>query len=406
MNIKKGNELLSFIWDKTKHKYERKYVNHFYEKMKNEKFSYVFYGLRRIGKTTMCFQILNKFLENKIYNENEVAFLDIELELSLGTTSESIKRYIFEFLKNNKIKLFFFDEVQLLENWDMFIKSINDHFINTKIICSGSSSYNLKEKESGVGRFIKINIQPLMFNEFIEIRKKEIKNLSKRETIDFYLKETPFFEIWKMKDEDSKKRYMLDILEKTIIYDLNFIVNRSFTPSYMKQIIREISLSETGELSFEKIRSIFFIPKTTFYEYINIMQSIGILNILERYNKNLTLSKRGPNKYYLSFPFFYNLYINSNNVFNIGKRYESLFLMYLNYKYNIENLERKIFYIKDKDKTGIYQEIDFYIPEEKIAYELKTKNINFNNLYLELSESSSINLKTIDIENLYDFLKE
>lgn len=191
---------------------------------------------------------------------------------------------------------------------------------------------------------------------------------------------------------------MLDILEKTIIYDLNFIVNRSFTPSYMKQIIREIALSETGELNFEKIRSKLSIPKTTFYEYLNIMENIGVIRILERYNGNLILSKRGPNKYYLSLLFFYNLYFNLDHTFHIGKIYESLFLMHLNYKYNLENLKRKIFYIKDKE------EIDFYIPSENIGFELKSKNIEFNNLYLRLSSSGLVNLKTLNIDDLFDFI--
>lgn len=108
MNIKTGKELLNFIEDRTKNKYERKYVNHFYKKIKNEKFSYVFYGIRRIGKTTMCFQILNKFISNKELKIDEIIFLDIELELSLGNKSEIIKQKFFELFKSNKFKLVFF----------------------------------------------------------------------------------------------------------------------------------------------------------------------------------------------------------------------------------------------------------------------------------------------------------
>ena len=63
---------------------------------------------------------------------------------------------------------------------------------------------------------------------------------------------------------------MIEIIEKTITQDLLSIINRSFTSSYMKQIIREIAISETGELSFDKIQSKYSIPKTTFYEYIDM----------------------------------------------------------------------------------------------------------------------------------------
>lgn len=78
----------------------------------------------------------------------------------------------------------------------MFIKNLNDHFPNVKIISSGSSSYYLKEKEFGLGRFIKVNIQPLMLSEFISIRKEEIKDFSKKEIINLF-KRNFFF--WIMK---------------------------------------------------------------------------------------------------------------------------------------------------------------------------------------------------------------
>lgn len=399
MNIVYSQKLLDEIKHKIKGSYKRQYVDYFYNKLINEKFSYVFYGMRRIGKTTMCLQILNQFIDKNVFSLNEIAYVDVEFELSLGNSSKDIKNTILNFIKDKKIKLIFFDEVQMLEQWDMFIKSLNEHFLDLKIICSGSSSYNLREKESGVGRFNKVYIQPLTLSEFEEIRKNELVGLNKKQIIDKYLKETPFFEIWDMNNDDEKKRFLISILEKTIINDLNITMNRSFTQSYIKQIIREIALSETGELSFDKIQSKFSIPKTTFYEYLSIMQNIKIITILERYNGNLVISKRGPNKYYLSLPFFYKLYLDDKLEFHQGKIYESLLLMHLDVKYNIESIDRKIFYIKDK------HEIDFYIPDKKIGYELKTNNIEYNELYMRLNESGNVVLKTLDIEDLYDFIK-
>lgn len=398
MEFEYGNNLLTIIKQKIHDKYEREYVNYFYNKLIKGNTSLVMYGMRRIGKTTLCFQLLNKLIVEEKYVVDEMMYIDIEFLLSLGYDENKIKQSIVEFIKNKHIKFAFFDEIQLLNKWDMFIKSIIDYFDELKIICSGSSSYNLKETESGVGRFDKFCIYPLLLREFCEIKKIDISSLSKKEVIDLYLNETPFFEMWNLENEDMKKRFLINILEKTIINDLNFSINRSYTPSYMKQIIREIALSETGELGFEKLQTILSIPKTTFYEYLNILQNINIINILERYNAKLTLSKRGPNKYYFSLPFFYKLYINNKNQFYQGKIYESLFLMHLNIVYNDEQLKNKIFYIKDK------YEIDFYIPEHKIAYELKTSNIKFNELYLKLSQQNLITLTTLDIDELFNFI--
>lgn len=399
MNIKTGQELKKYIELKIKDKYQRSYVDYFYHKLLNEKFYYVLYGFRRIGKSTLCFQILDKFITNNIYCVNEIGFIDIELEISLGNTVNNIKQYIFEIIKQNKIKLLFLDEIQIIEDWDLFLKSLHDHFNNVKIICTGSSSYKLKQKESGIGRFIRFNILPISLNEFIDIKKINTSKISKKEIIQKYLNETCFFELWDIHDNDLRKKYMIEIIEKTITQDLLSIVNRSFTSSYMKQIIREIAISETGELSFDKIQSKYSIPKTTFYEYIDILQNIGVIHILDRYNKNLELSKRGPNKYYLSLPFLYQLYLEDQNVFHKGKILESLFLMNLNKKINENSLSTKISYIRDKQG-----EIDFYIPDSNIAYELKSNTISFNDLHIYLSKEKSLDIKIINIDELFNML--
>ena len=134
MNIKTGQELKKYIELKIKDKYQRSYVDYFYHKLLNEKFYYVLYGFRRIGKSTLCFQILDKFITNNIYCVNEIGFIDIELEISLGKTVNNIKQYIFEIIKQNKIKLLFLDEIQIIDDWDLFLKSLHDHFNNVKII--------------------------------------------------------------------------------------------------------------------------------------------------------------------------------------------------------------------------------------------------------------------------------
>lgn len=55
----------------------------------------------------MCFQILNKFISNKELKIDEIIFLDIELELSLGNKSEIIKQKFFKLFRSNKFKLVF-----------------------------------------------------------------------------------------------------------------------------------------------------------------------------------------------------------------------------------------------------------------------------------------------------------
>lgn len=106
---------MNFIENRTKNKYERKYVNHFYKKIKNEKFYYVFCGSRRIGKTTMCFQIINKlfsfkFILNKELEIEEIYFYILSENISFELKLENIEfdnLYLrLSFLSHGKFKEF------------------------------------------------------------------------------------------------------------------------------------------------------------------------------------------------------------------------------------------------------------------------------------------------------------
>jgi len=135
------------------------------------------YGMRRTGKTTLMFQMIDNLLvENDI---EPLRILYFSFDEKIESINEIVEKYKTEVLKKRvpgeKI-YFFFDEVQKLTDWQDQIKILYDLEPDTKIILSGSSALFLGKgaSESLAGRFFKFKITPLTFDEYLEFENTKI----------------------------------------------------------------------------------------------------------------------------------------------------------------------------------------------------------------------------------------
>ena len=129
-------------------------------------------GMRRVGKTWFCYQKIHEFLKAGI-KKNEILFLNFEddrlLEFKLHHFQEILDVYYSKYPENrNQTSYFFFDEIQRIDQWEIFIRRLIDTE-NVQIYLTGSSS-KLLSKEIATGlrvRFLTIEIFPFSFYEFL-----------------------------------------------------------------------------------------------------------------------------------------------------------------------------------------------------------------------------------------------
>ena len=128
-------------------------------------------GMRRVGKSTLMLQIKDILLEdvpteNKIYiNFEAFNFMSIK-------NSDDLKNYLQSILnsKDPSAKLyFFFDEIQLVENWERIVNALRLNE-NYDIYITGSNSNIISGELSTLlaGRFVEFEIQPFVFSEYKE----------------------------------------------------------------------------------------------------------------------------------------------------------------------------------------------------------------------------------------------
>ena len=118
----------------------------------------VIIGLRRVGKSTIFYQLIDKLIKNKFdplkilyINFDEPSFQENRIDELLKEYSELTDVDY----KNERIFLFL-DEVQKSKNWTADVKLIYDNLPNIKILISGSASLNIlsKARKTLAGRTI------------------------------------------------------------------------------------------------------------------------------------------------------------------------------------------------------------------------------------------------------------
>lgn len=137
-------------------------------------------GLRRVGKTTLMYQLIQYLLEEIerkcvfYFSFDEEPF---DIEEVLETYRELILRRGWRELDRVYI---FLDEVQKVEGWQDKIKIYYDLYPNLKFIVSGSASLIIekKAKESLAGRLYDFHLDPLTFREFLSFKKIFFENFN------------------------------------------------------------------------------------------------------------------------------------------------------------------------------------------------------------------------------------
>jgi uncharacterized protein len=269
-------------------------------------------GNRRSGKTYFFYQLVKELLVKGIAKD-QILYINFDDDrlypLKLDELDYLIESYYELFPENkNKKKYFFLDEIQTIDNWELFVRRLNDKE-NIKIYLTGSSSKLLSQEiaTSLRGRTLSYYLYTLNFKEFLEFKNfKFTKNdvySSKRYQLKKlfleYLNDGSFPEVVlenNLKKEilnnyfdmfiykDLVERYSIrniDLLKKLSLYLLTNVSNLFSASSYYKLISKEISVS-----------------KETILEYLSYLKEINLVFSVPIYSFSLKQQQVNPSKIY------------------------------------------------------------------------------------------------------------
>jgi predicted AAA+ superfamily ATPase len=316
-------------------------------------FALIITGIRRCGKSTLLFQLLREKFSNAFY-------LHFEDPRLAGFENDDFNRLSNEIVKRNPSVLFF-DEIQLLENWELFVRHKLDE--GYKVVITGSNA-TLLSKELGTkltGRHLSVELFPFSYTEFLGFRK--LKDTEK--SVLEYLRKGGFPEYLKTENGFVLNQLLEDILYRDIAvrYAVRDVKSLKQLAVYLlSNIAKPVSASNLTKLF--AIKSV-----SALLDYFGFLENAYIVQFLPMFSYSLKKQIRNPRKVY---SIDLGLFTENSIVFSDenGRRIENAVYLHLRTEH------RELYYFHEK------KECDFVVfekgkPKEliQVCYDLTADNL-------------------------------
>jgi hypothetical protein len=357
--------------------YERKDYHERITKYINTRLVKVFVGQRRAGKSYLLRQIMNFLFTKKGVNPKNIFFINKEFTAfdDIRTSSDLEELFVYYKTKiavEGKIYLFL-DEVQNIENWEIFVNSYSQDFTGEyELFVSGSNSRLLSGELATLlsGRYIEFEIFPLSYAEFLDVRSLA----AGKETFLEYLQTGGLPEMLHLNSEELKRNYSASLKNTVILRD---ILDRQQIKDLplLEELFKFLSVNIGNLTSVSSIITYFKSKqKKTNYEtvssYIQFLTDTFIFHRAERYNLRGKQVLGGNCKYYLNDLAFKN-YLFGIFPTDIGynlENYVYLHLRRMGYEVRVgvlNNLE--IDFVAQKPEKTIYVQVCYLLNNENVV---------------------------------------
>lgn len=375
-------------------------------------------GMRRVGKSTFLAQIADNFFKEGVYYFN---FEDERLVEFDTADFNNLYELLLE-IEGEK-KCFFFDEIQNVRNWELFVRRMQDK--GHKFFITGSNA-SLLSKEFGTrltGRYVMLELYPFSFIEFLRFNKREYNKdmllytkeraIIKRYFSD-YIKTGGMPEYLKYQNASIIKRVYEDILYRDIVarYDIKEV-----------KTLRELGLyflSNIGSVfSYNRLKNMLGLGSSnTIKSYVNYLEDTFLIFTLNRFSYSLRQQIAANKKVYcidngiaesVAFSFSKNTgkFLENLVFIELKRRFKEI------YYYKTRNAFEVDFLIRKSDKDIMLIQVTNELQDKKVRdreinsmitamEELKVKR------YFVLTNDNEENIKIKDkqifIEPVYKWL--
>lgn len=267
-------------------------------------------GVRRSGKSTIMYQMVDFLLNKKNVLPEQILFVNLENTKLADESLEDIYNTYKASINPDKKAYVFFDEIHRKEKWEGWIRTHYDLKSNCKFVISESSSYLLKKEYSTLltGRNLTFEIFPLDFKEYLSfkgivlnlegLRKKTLLDKEKYVILNVfyeYLLMGGFPDVFFREKEFKTKvlaQYFDDILYKDIVdrYSLNSQKARDFAIYLMTNF--------TGMISLRNLRNSLGLSYESIKDYLSYYKDAFLFFTIDHFSYSMKEQKTNPSKLY------------------------------------------------------------------------------------------------------------
>ena len=235
----------------------------------------IVFGARRVGKTVLVQEILDKVNEPVLILNGE----DINVHDKLAIRSVENYRQIL-----GSYKLLYIDEAQKIPEIGLKLKLMIDEIDGLKIIISGSSSFDIHNDagEPLTGRKYTFNLFALSENEYNQVENSISKIDKVRERMIF----GNYPELLHLPDKEDKIDYLNEMVSSYLLKDILVYENIKNSQKIFN-LLRLIAFQIGGEVSLQELGSQLGISKNTVEKYLDLLSKFFILHKVEGFSRNL-----------------------------------------------------------------------------------------------------------------------
>lgn len=274
-------------------------------------------GMRRVGKTTLLHQILQKCVDEGTPRE-ALLFFSFEDERLLGLSASDLHLLLEEYytlfphLRDRRKVTLFLDEIQIVDGWETFVRRLLDSE-EVDIYLSGSSSRLLSREiaTSMRGRAMEFRLYPFSFREYLRFHRAEpdvpVTRLPKahrsqiQQYFERHLVDGGFPEVLHAEPEDR-----VDLLRGYVdIVLLRDVIERYRVshPIALRWLARLLLSNPAGAISVNRLHNDlrsqgFSISKETVYDYVGYLQDVSLVHFVEIEADSERQRLRNPRKVY------------------------------------------------------------------------------------------------------------
>lgn len=259
------------------------------------------FGARRVGKTILLRQIIDKF-EGKVLllNGEDLDSVSILNEKSISNYSHIL----------DGVNLLAIDEAQAIPDIGSKLKLIVDEIPGISVVATGSSSFDLLNKagEPLVGRSAQFYLTPFSQREIGQVENA----LETRQNLESRLIYGSYPEVVTMSGYENKAQYLGDIVNAYLLKDI-LSIDGLKNSGKMKDLLRLIAFQVGNEVSYDELGKQLGMSKNTVEKYLDLLSKVFVVFRLGGFSRNLRKEVVKAGKWY-----FYDNGIRNAIIGNFG----------------------------------------------------------------------------------------
>ena len=345
-------------------------------------------GIRRCGKSSLLGLVMNRLIENGVSRQQILCIgFDDErfLSISVENLDEILQAYR-EMFPNQPLKdvYMFFDEIQLVEGWELFVLRVYKTYCKN-IYITGSTAKMLSEEMASAlrGWPDEYREYPLSFNEYLSFRGINANRFTEEgrailaDNFRSYCKEGGFPQVVLTEGISRKTKLLQSYFNTMLFRDMiehyhigaSSVVVRYFLKRVMNNLTKPTSVNNIyNELKSQGMK----VSKDSLYAWLEYACNIYMFRRVPKYTKSLVKESMSPSKYYMTDIGLRNAVLLSQSE-DEGKALENIVYMML--ERSLKEDDRVFYFSEAKECDFVIQRGDQIEELVQVCWELEETNI-------------------------------